>query len=320
MQDPKNFQIADSTASCRMTLYKETLDFAKYFVVNNFVRVVNVDYDSTINTIKVGPKSVVFMGNPIAQVVMPLDLEPQQGFANLSSTHDLDPHTSTKGTILAKVVQIQNKRMKTIYGKKDLRKIILKDKLGNKTKLTIWGNKKFQNIEEGNVYLFSRLATEKFPKLKPHYLTARDSSTITLAPQDLQEEMRSISLEDGLEHGIVIGIKDIHKYESCNNCHSKVNDTKYCDRCDYENDTPDNDFRFTLVLDADDDLKIFVGFKRGVSSLIGNDPNLDIEKELNSSLCQKSVRVSFMNQFIIKTELQDEEEKEIYPIILSITE
>ena len=108
------------------------------------------------------------------------------------------------GRFILKIVKLFP--MKTIesplYGQSQLYPMNVKDIENSKTKLSIFinnvGEKKF---EEGKVYCFDNLSTDKFPHQKPYYLKSCKETKVSDCSETIQSLFQSILHFDGTFEG-----------------------------------------------------------------------------------------------------------------------
>ena len=295
-EDGKNFLIADNTAFLKMKILKEGSNVQKYLVVGNFIRIIDAMYNSNDQAIIVDDSSAIFNGKSISNLILP-ENDIKIAYQTLSSTFDLNPKQITRGTIMAKVVQIKMNSFKTMFGRRPVKKIALKDVNGHKTFLNIWGSK-HENVAEGKVFLFYDLAAESFPKEKPHFLTTTATSTITEAPLNDQVALSNIGLEDGKKEGTIVGFNNLYLYFSCNKCHSRVAQEKdyLCRRCDQKSRNPVPDFKFTVIIRNNDTLLSFTGFRNVLKPEDMSLGHTSVEEKLNERHVGKNATLTYMIQ------------------------
>ena len=262
------------------------------------IRLVDVTFDVDDSMVIVEEKSAIFLGKRISNPSLP-EGNIEIKCHDLSTTFDLNPTQVTKGTILAKIVQIKTKHViTTLYGKRPVKRLTLKDAAGNKNFLNIWG-KKYPNLQEGKVYFFCDLSVDKYPQTKPHFLTAISTSSITEAPKNKEQELVEISLEDGKEVGWILGFNQFYMYESCETCHTIVrSENEYlCRKCEKKASDPVKDFKFQLVLrQGEESLINLIGFKKVLRIEDQNREQDSIEETLNELHVEKEVTVSYITQ------------------------
>ena len=220
----------------------------------------------------------------------------------LSSTFDLDPSTMVNWPILAKVVDVKEVVVKTMFGKKDVRRVTLKDKLGNKNILSVWGEN-YQDLFVGFVCLFNNVMVEDFPNDKPYHLKACKSTLIQFAPLPYQDEFENISIVDGIiENATIIGFQNVYFIKCCRICKSIlkkdfISEGKNCYRCDEKIDNPMKDFKFTLVVqkDGDEEFKYLIGSGNllKIESFVAEET---LEEKLNLDYEGKEVNLEFVKE------------------------
>ena len=315
-----DYTVADDTGYTKLSIEKERHHFSKYLIVGKFVRIVNCNYCSETKSIRVHEKTSIFLGKTIIGLKEPPSSDAGVQHFTLSKVKELPPHTICRETIPAKIVELKVIKVRTMYGLKDARRLTLKDLSGTKLTLTMWGLTRFKEVEQGHVYLFRSLEIDSYPAIKPHNLKLSEASSIQRAPSKLQDEMKSVKLEDGsLPDASIIGFQDIYKYVACTKCKKsqKGQEISKCTRCDNEAFEPY--FRFTLVLKkGEEDMQSFIGFKDVLDFDLKNEATgEDVEEELNNRFEGKKATLTFKNQRESMAQ-NDEEASKQEAIILSL--
>ena len=221
----------------------------------------------------------------------------------LSSTFDLDQSTMIDWPILAKVVDVKEVVVKTMFGKKNVRRVTLKDKLGNKNILSVWGDN-YQDLFVGFVCLFKNVMVEDFPNDKPYHLKACKSTSIQFAPLPYQDEFENISIVDGIiQNATIIGFQNVYFIKCCRICKSIlkkdfISEGKNCYRCDEKIDNPMKDFKFTLVVqkDGDEEFKYLIG-SGNLLKIKSFEAEETLEEKLNLDYEGKEVNLEFVKDF-----------------------
>ena len=229
----------------------------------------------------------------------------------LTSTFDLDPSTMVRWPILAKVVDVKEVVVKTMYGKKDVRRVTLKDKLGNKNILSVWGNN-YQDLFVGFVCIFKNVMVEDFPNDRPYHLKACKSTYIQFAPLPYQDELENISIVDGsMKNAAIIGIQNVYLFQCCKTCKATLRkdflkEGKNCYRCDEKIEKPVKEFKFTLVVQekGEDDFKHLIGCGN-VLGIKEFDNVKNLEEKLNVDFIGKEVHLEFIRENINNSDTND---------------
>lgn len=80
---------------------------------------------------------------------------------------------------MVKCVKLKDIRsVRGIFGKNEVQAFVGKDQDGS-TEISVWkGCQKFNNLEEGEVYVLKDLMVSKFPENKPHFFATTRSTQI----------------------------------------------------------------------------------------------------------------------------------------------
>jgi hypothetical protein len=206
------------------------------------------------------------------------------------------------GKLLLKIVKM--KRRKTVitkFGPRLVQPVIVKDLANSKNQLSLWAPH-CDAVSLNQVFIFSKIITEDYPKMKPFYLATTKESKFNKAPEHLAKLFDAIGFDDGTIFGCVTGFQNCFTYNSCGVCRRRIKVDvktgkipKNCKTCGKEinKENTINDFMFILCVMVDEELQYFTGFKNILKMEVINVESTDIEKELNDKFLDKMATLAF---------------------------
>ena len=275
----------------------------KHFVTDQILKIIHPSLDQDEQRICVTASTLVFpMSNPTKR----------EDLGNLKVIQHLDPKEIATQKIALKVVSAMEKReVKTNWGTTSVRKIVCKDVLGNSTNVSLWSNHcNSSTIRVNAVYYFENLMAEKYPEIKPHFLgTSRRAIITEITAAAVKARFADISEMDGTVVGTILGFQDIYNYKSCPfcKCSFKGDAGDACGKCKKIVAEIKDDFRFSVVIQGDEEPVTLIGFKSALITLAPSEasksPN-ELEAALNDAFTSNPRKISA--SFITKRAMNGE--------------
>ena len=181
--------------------------------------------------------------------------------------------------------------------KTPVKKLIVKDRYGTNGTISVWSHF-IDQVQLNKIYKITNMRVEKWPLEKPHQISTTFASKITDVTQEMMEEFKDVSLVDGSICGNVEVFHNIHKYDCCVKCRSKVDDSMIrCSKCEAILHERKQTFRYELCLNpGDDNVVNITGFYPSTNTVVPLPYPLpkieEIEDQLND-LEKKSIKVEF---------------------------
>ena len=181
--------------------------------------------------------------------------------------------------------------------KTPVKKLIVKDRYGTNGTISVWSHF-IDQVQLNKIYKITNMRVEKWPLEKPHQISTTFASKIIDVTQEMKDEFKDVSLVDGSISGNVEVFHNIHKYDCCGKCRSKVDDSMIrCSKCEVVLHERKQSFRYELCLNlGDDDIINMTGFYPSTNSVVPLPiplPEIDeIEDQLNV-MEKKFVKVEF---------------------------
>ena len=193
------------------------------------------------------------------------------------------------------------KEITTPRGLTSVIKISVKDIRGKKSKISLWkGHPSYGKLILNSVYVFSKLATDKFPKQKPYHLTTRYDTKIEEASESLSKQFEFVTNIDGSCQGEVIGVNCVYCYKSCLECGSSIKTAELgapCPRCDKVINDFENNFSCEVIIDDGEEFQTFVGFKNSLKCTNISGTVDEVETSLNKEFQGVKVTLEFMEKY-----------------------
>ena len=168
----EEFTVSDLTGEAKLVVREHKSTQSKYLQPGSTVKIVSPELNQASNSLIIGRKTHVFPAMPFQNLVA--------REVHLSDIKDFDGKKIVRASIALKIVKVDVTNQKTIYGSSVVKRCIVKDVKGDKTKLSSWQrNRHFQSLTENATLNFTNLMVETFPLEKPHFLAVTDVTKVS---------------------------------------------------------------------------------------------------------------------------------------------
>ena len=111
-------------------------------------------------------------------------------------------------------------------------------------------------VEVGEIYTFTKLKVSNYKKELDDFNrlgTTFGSRIIKASAADKKEfESAKVMIGDHVIRGVIIGVSELNIYESCKVCWSKVDDEKFCKKCNQKVENVKPDFNLIVYVQSEE--------------------------------------------------------------------